>query len=203
MVIIIGEVEATKIREFIEIQIRKVKDKYMSDTNIEKDNLLFIVTGKSGVGKTTFINRLLNIGFSRPISFTTRAKRNDSDNEYIHVSEELIMQLYKRGDIINLDLCYGNYYGMSKKSIEEIFLKGKYPIKEIRYDNIKKLKDLYTCITILIKGEAERGERDDEVYDSLDESTFDIILYREDLNIMIDKFWDRVYNKYKIRVRKE
>lgn len=76
------------------------------------------IGGKSGVGKTTLVKNLIllypNI-FRRPISYTTRQRREGEDkSEYIFISEDEMKALHKQGKLANLDLNYGNYYAMDK-----------------------------------------------------------------------------------------
>ena len=73
------------------------------------------IGGKSGIGKTTLINSLIAIYpsiFRRPISYTTRQRREGEDkSEYIFISTDEIKLLFEQGKLVNLDFNYGNYYG--------------------------------------------------------------------------------------------
>lgn len=159
---------------------------------------IIMLGGRSGVGKTTLVNGLLEYYpqlYERPKSFTSRKKRvNESSSEYHFVTKECMEQMNQNGEFINLDCVYGNFYAMTINSIKEIGEAGKLAIKEIHPLNQKKLK--VSCpgsISILIKETAynnnrsvreERREEDDAFYNSIDEEWFDIT-FTYDKNISI------------------
>ncbi len=85
---------------------------------------LFIVSGPSGAGKSAIAAGVLNavpkLRFS--ISYTTRQPRGSEKNgvEYSFVTEDEFKDLIKSGDLLEWALVYGNYYGTSKRRIDEI-----------------------------------------------------------------------------------
>lgn len=53
------------------------------------DNILVLLVGKSGAGKTTLENRLVkNFGFRGTKSYTTRPRRCEGEDSHIFISEE-------------------------------------------------------------------------------------------------------------------
>jgi guanylate kinase len=53
------------------------------------DNILVLLVGKSGAGKTTLENRLVkNFGFRGTKSYTTRPRRFEGEDSHIFISEE-------------------------------------------------------------------------------------------------------------------
>ena len=53
------------------------------------DNVLVLLVGKSGAGKTTLENRLVkNFGFHGTKSYTTRPKRFEGEDSHIFISED-------------------------------------------------------------------------------------------------------------------
>ncbi|HYK88641.1 MAG TPA: guanylate kinase [Acidobacteriota bacterium] len=89
---------------------------------------LFIVSGPSGAGKSAIaagvLNTVPNLRFS--ISYTTRPPRGTEKDgiEYNFVSEEEFQELIRSGDLLEWALVYGNYYGTSKRRIDEILQQG-------------------------------------------------------------------------------
>lgn len=158
-----------------------------------------LVSGRSGAGKTTLIENIYNHGFRRPVSYTTRKKRSNKDEEYIFVTKAEILELYDRGDLINLDICYNNYYGISRESIDLILEDGLIPIKEIHPSNLAKIKEKYKCVLVLIcKNELEdRGRKEADMcfYRSIREDDFDIIIDNNGtIQEMVDVFLTKFYN---------
>jgi guanylate kinase len=89
---------------------------------------LFIVSGPSGSGKSAIaasvLQSLPNLRFS--ISYTTRAPRgNERDGvEYHFVGKEKFEALIGENALLEWAQVYGNYYGTSDKSINEIMNRG-------------------------------------------------------------------------------
>lgn len=90
-------------------------------------NVLFVISGPSGVGKGTLVKLLLaekeNIALS--VSCTTRAPRAGEVNgrEYYFLSREEFLARREEGDFLEWDEHFGNFYGTPKsfvlKQLEE------------------------------------------------------------------------------------
>ncbi|MBQ8292925.1 MAG: methyltransferase domain-containing protein [Bacilli bacterium] len=145
---------------------------------------LILVGGSSGSGKTLLINHIIENynNYVRPISYTTREKRKDeNNNEYVFISKEQFSIFKELNYLYNIDFVYENYYAMDKNSIDYYINRGYNVIKEIHPENQKKIKNegTYNCIRILIESnittKAERKE-DIEYYKVLSKNEFDIIV---------------------------
>lgn len=149
---------------------------------------IILVGGKSGCGKTTIINNLIakypNI-YTRPLSYTTRKQRlGEKNDEYIFLTVEEFTALEKKGELLNVDIVYGNYYGMSSNFVSENLKNDLFLIKEVHPENHEKLKKKFNSntISILFKSqysESSRKDEDDEYYDSINEDFFDIIFFND------------------------
>jgi guanylate kinase len=115
---------------------------------------LFVVSGPSGVGKSTILKEILKdetIIFS--ISYTTREKRigEIEGKDYFFVSEENFLNMIKNNEFIEWAKVHDNYYGTQKKWIEDNLAIGKDIILDIDYqgaENIKKImKGIFVFIT--------------------------------------------------------
>lgn len=146
------------------------------------------IGGKSGVGKTSLVKNLITFypkTFRRPISYTTRKRREGEDkSEYIFISEDEMKALHKQGKLANLDLNYGNYYAMDKdRLIQDMENLDLIIIKEIHPQYHSKIKKLAgdNGISVLIKGldsEADirgRSVEDDNYYELHGEDEFDLV----------------------------
>jgi guanylate kinase len=87
---------------------------------------LFVISGPSGVGKTTLVNQVveqleLPFPFKRVVTYTTRAPRSaeKEGNDYYFVTSSQFIDLQKQDFFIATSTTYRNYYGMDAS-----FLKG-------------------------------------------------------------------------------
>ena len=84
---------------------------------------LFVVVAPSGAGKTSLVNRLLEVetGIRLSVSYTTRAPREGeaSGREYHFVAREAFESMIAAGDFLEHANVYRNYYGTSRRWIED------------------------------------------------------------------------------------
>ena len=156
-----------------------------------------LVGGPSGVGKTSIVNTLIELKghlYSRPLSYTSRSKRsNENNTEFIFVKKEEIFKMLEENKILTIDEVYGNFYSISRESLQSILSSGKIPIKEVHPKNHKKFKKFFPgLISVLIlptfdgsndqdanSSRQGRESEDIEFYSGLDLNEFDIILYAD------------------------
>ncbi len=84
---------------------------------------LFVVVAPSGAGKTSLVNRLLETetGIRLSVSHTTRAPRDGErqGREYHFVDRPAFEGMIAAGDFLEHADVYGNYYGTSRRWIEQ------------------------------------------------------------------------------------
>src|SRR6188768_4330284 len=84
---------------------------------------LFVVVAPSGAGKTTLVGKLLEMDphIRLSISFTTRSPREGEVNgrDYHFVDRPTFEKMIAAGDFLEYANVYGNYYGTSKRWIEQ------------------------------------------------------------------------------------
>ena len=82
---------------------------------------LFVISGASGVGKSTILKRVMqeepDLQFS--VSATSRAPREGETNgvQYFFISEDAFKQMITQGAFVEYDYHMGNYYGTLKSEI--------------------------------------------------------------------------------------
>ena len=108
---------------------------------------IIILSGPSGVGKTTVLD-VLYTNYSdrleRIVTTTTRAKR-DNEREgqhYYFLSREEFQSRIDSGDMIEYALVHGNYYGSTLQELDRILVLGKYPVYNIDAQGLVHLKPL-------------------------------------------------------------
>ncbi|MBT3476070.1 guanylate kinase [bacterium] len=88
-----------------------------------KGNYLIIISGPSGVGKSTITSKLLasskNLDFS--VSYTTREKRPSelNNDHYVFISRREFEDLINKNAFLEYEEVHGNYYGTPLKPIED------------------------------------------------------------------------------------
>lgn len=92
---------------------------------ISKNNLakIFIISGPSGVGKTSVAKGVLKkLPFLKTsATYTTRTKRlgKKEDKIVIHISEEGFREKIAAGDFLEWAIVHDNFYGTDKKVVEK------------------------------------------------------------------------------------
>ena len=129
--------------------------------------MLVILSGVAGAGKDTIIKELTkkNSDICTVPAYTTRAPRADDipGVSYNFVSKEEFEKLIENGDIYEYDIHHNNYYGTSKKLINEKAKDG-IVIKDIDVNGTEKLKGLLKdmgikVVTIFLRVPKEELQR--------------------------------------------
>lgn len=112
-----------------------------------KKGNLFVLSGPSGVGKGTVLDRLLKkfnqVEYS--VSATTRPQRNGETDgkDYFFLSKEKFFKMVEEDLFIEWAKVHNNYYGTPRKYVEDTIKQGKDIILEIDIQGAKKVQE--TC----------------------------------------------------------
>ena len=108
---------------------------------------LYIVSAPSGAGKTSLVKALLQSGvdLSLSVSYTTRPARPEEVNgrDYHFVSREGFEQRLKQGEFLESAQVYGNFYGTSKKWINEALDAGRDILLEIDSQGARQVREVF------------------------------------------------------------
>ena len=108
---------------------------------------LFVVVAPSGAGKTSLVGKLLedesNIRLS--VSFTTRAPREGEQDgrDYHFVPRARFEEMIGTADFLEHAEVYGNYYGTSRRWIEEQLSGDHDVLLEIDWQGAKQVRRLF------------------------------------------------------------
>lgn len=93
---------------------------------MENKHTVILVVGRTGSGKSSLIKKLCErTGLKELCSYTTRAKRSDSDNDHTFVSVEEYLRAKENGEIAIDGEIAGNYY---YSTIEQLYEADLYTI---------------------------------------------------------------------------
>ena len=105
---------------------------------------VLIVAAPSGAGKSSLVNALLaqenDIVLS--VSFTTRAPRPGEQHgrEYFFISEAEFLERQAKAEFLESAQVHGNFYGTSKRLIEEHTLAGRDVLLEIDWQGAQQVR---------------------------------------------------------------
>ena len=129
--------------------------------------MLVILSGVAGAGKDTvkkeLIKRMENVE-TLP-SYTSRPKREgDIEGEtYNFVTREEFEKMIEAGEFYEYDVHHNNYYGTSRKLLNEKISSGKIIVKDIDVNGTEHLQDLLKAdtkvVTIFLRVPKEELER--------------------------------------------
>ena len=107
---------------------------------------LFIVSGPSGVGKSTILKKVLQDakGTVFSISWTTREKRESEIDgiDYFFIDEKEFLKKIENNEFLEWAKVHNNYYGTPKKWIQDVLETGKNIILDIDVQGAENLKNM-------------------------------------------------------------
>lgn len=125
---------------------------------MNKKGKIVIISGPSGVGKKTIIEKLMkdaNLNLVYSISMTTRKKREGEINgiDYLFVDEPTFIQAIDQKELLEWAEFAGNKYGTPYKQVKNKLNEGKNVLLEIEVQgamNVKKMLPRDDFISVFI-----------------------------------------------------
>jgi len=127
---------------------------------------LFVITGPSGVGKSTIIKAIMqrmdNLAYS--VSHTTRRPRKGEidGRDYYFVDKNRFQRMINNGEFVEWARVYSDFYGTSYSSLEEKLMDGTDVILDLDTQgalNIRKYFKNSTLIFVLVSSLEELKRR--------------------------------------------
>lgn len=139
-----------------------------SEMNVSRKSFVVVVSGPSGVGKSTVVDRLLERmeNAHRSVSVTTRGPRGDEHegDDYFFVSNEEFERRRNAGELLEWAEVHGNLYGTPAVFVEAELERGVIVVLEIDVQGgmaVKKKRPDAVLIFLLppTRGDLERRLR--------------------------------------------
>lgn len=105
--------------------------------------IVAVVSGPSGVGKTTVIDGLLRRpGYARSITATTRAPRpgERDGTDYLFLTRERFEEGLRAGRFLEHATVHGNLYGTPRDGVEEVLARGDVCLLNIDVQGAESLR---------------------------------------------------------------
>jgi guanylate kinase len=128
--------------------------------------LLIVISGPSGVGKDSVVQRMKERGF--PFHFvvtaTTRDRRENEvhGRDYLFVSKEEFARMIDENELIEYAIVYGDYKGIPKAQVRDAFASGQDVIMRIDVqgaETVRKLAPQALLIFLTCESEEELERR--------------------------------------------
>jgi guanylate kinase len=131
-----------------------------------EEGKVVIVSGPSGVGKSTIckevINRVDNVCLSVSVTTRPKAETEVDGEDYWFISKEEFEQRIDKGLLLEYAEVFGNLYGTPREKVEEALEAGKTVILEIDVQGAKQVRLVYpdaVMIFILPPSQKELAQR--------------------------------------------
>ena len=130
------------------------------------NSLLIVISGPSGAGKDTVIQRMVERGlpFHFVVTATTRPRRAEEidGKDYWFVSKEEFARMIEEDELIEFAIVYGDYKGIPKQQVRDALASGKDVIMRIDVqgaETIRKLAPESLLIFVTTENEDELVRR--------------------------------------------
>jgi len=124
-------------------QLEQLRQEFLLMKNSRKPGKLLVVSGPSGVGKSTITNQLrTDDRFWISVSVTTRRIRTGETNgvDYHFVSDEEFAKMIEKNEFLEWADFAGAKYGTPRKPVEEALASGKNVILEIELNGARQVR---------------------------------------------------------------
>ena len=113
---------------------------------VHPEPLLIVLSGPSGVGKDSVLNRMKERGlpFHFVVTATTRAKRPAETNgqDYFFVSSDEFARMIEANELLEYAIVYNDYKGIPKYQVRDALASGKDVIMRIDVQGAATIRKL-------------------------------------------------------------
>ena len=135
---------------------------YREFANKQKQPLLIVLSGPSGVGKDTVLQRMkeLQLPFHFVVTATSRPKRKGEIEgvDYFFVSADEFVAMIERDELLEHALVYDEHKGIPRQQVRDAFASGQDVIMRIDVQGAETIYQLYPeALLIFLSTQNEGG----------------------------------------------
>ncbi len=120
---------------------------YLEFNEKQQRPLLIVISGPSGVGKDTVLQRMkeLQLPFHFVVTATSRPKREGEIEgvDYFFVSPDEFLSMIDRDELLEHALVYDEYKGIPRQQVREAFTSGRDVVMRIDVQGAETIRQLY------------------------------------------------------------
>lgn len=119
----------------------------------KSSGLLIVLSGPSGAGKDTVLNRMKELGlpFHYVVTATTRPRRAGENNgvDYYFCSEAEFQEMMQQGELLEWAQVYGHWYGVPKQQVKHALEKREDVIVKVDVQGAATIKNLLSRAVLI------------------------------------------------------
>jgi guanylate kinase len=135
---------------------------YREFANKQKQPLLIVLSGPSGVGKDTVLQRMkeLQLPFHFVVTATSRPKRKGEIDgvDYFFVSADEFVAMIERDELLEHALVYDEHKGIPRRQVRDAFASGQDVIMRIDVQGAETICQLYPDALLIFLSTQNEGE---------------------------------------------
>jgi guanylate kinase len=124
--------------------------------------LLIVISGPSGVGKDTVIQRMIerNLPFHFVVTATTRPPRPNEVNgkDYFFYTRDEFMEMIKKGELLEHAVVYDDYKGIPKAQVRDALTSGKDVMMRLDVQGAATIRSLYPQALLIFLSPQDEAE---------------------------------------------
>jgi guanylate kinase len=146
-----------------------------SPYDFEPQPLLIVISGPSGVGKDSLVQRLQerNCQFYFVVTATDRPPRPDEveGEDYFFVSKEEFERMIEEDELIEHAVVYGQYKGVPKQQVREAMASGKDAIMRLDVQGAATIREIAPEAVLIFLTASSEGELEERLLARGDDSS--------------------------------